>query len=539
MNDTPTSFSERSLNSNHATAKTLLMKTPMLLLATCCMVSCKTGPNYERPSLELPDGYKSATEMESGQPGLTLDWWRLFNDPDLNALCEEALETNYDLQAAMARLTQARASAASVKSGFYPVISVNPAATRSGSPMQTVSTESSGLEEISSTLGQVSSVLGAVNALAQGETPNLSGNQTGTAVNTASSTTGNRFQIPFDLSYEIDLWGRVQRSYESAQAQVQASVYELEVVRQTLLADVARNYFTLRALDAQLDILNRNLDLYREQATLTRKQYEVGLVDETNALQAEIQLEATRAQATDLQRQRADLEHAIAVLLGKAPADFSLDQRSLDRQPPVIPTGLPAALLRQRPDIAVAEENLKAACAEIGVAQADFFPSVKLMGSAGFQSAKLEDLLDWKSKTWSFGPSISLPIFQGGQLKANLQKAQARYEELLAAYRNSVLGAFRDVEDSLTDIHGRTDEAGARAKAAAAAREYLRLVQIQYDTGIIDYLNVINAEQTLLNNELSEVQALNERRIATVLLIKALGGGWDCQIPSDPAARRR
>lgn len=527
MNDTPTSYRKRSLNSGHATAQRLLVKTLALLLAACCIVSCKTGPDYERPSLELPDGYKSATETESGQPGLTLDWWLLFQDPDLNVLCEEALETNYDLQAATARLTQARASAASVKSGFYPVISMNPAATRSGSPVQPVSTESSGFEELSSTLGQVSSVLGAVNALAQGETPNLGGIQTGTTAKTASSTTGNRFQIPFDLSYEIDLWGRVQRSYESAQAQVQASVYELEVVRQTLLADVARNYFNLRALDAQMDILHRNLDLYREQAALTRKQYEVGLVNETNALQAEIQLEATHAQETDLQRQRADLEHAIAILLGKAPAEFALDARPLDTDPPVLPAGLPADLLRQRPDIAVAEQNLKAACAEIGVAQADFLPGIKLMGSAGLQSAKLEDLFDWKSKTWSFGPSISLPIFQGGQLKANLQKAQARYEELLAAYHTSVLGAFKDVEDSLNDIHGRTEEAEAREKAVAAAREYLRLVQIQYDTGIIDYLNVINAEQTLLNNELSEVQALNERRVSTVLLIKALGGGWE------------
>ncbi|OQB42814.1 MAG: Outer membrane protein OprM precursor [Candidatus Hydrogenedentes bacterium ADurb.Bin179] len=539
MNNNSTVPRETAATFGHIAVVRLCLKTSVLLLAACCIVSCKTGPDYERPSLELPDGYKSATETESGQPELTLDWWRLFNDSDLDALCEEALEANYDLQAAMARLTQARASAASVKSGFYPVISVNPAATRSGSPMQTVSTESSGLEKVSSTLGQVSSVLGAVNALAQGETPNLGGVQAGATLGTASSTTGNRFQVPFDLSYEIDLWGRVQRSYESAKAQVQASVYELEVVRQTLLADVARNYFNLRMLDTHLDILNRNLALYGEQAELTRKQYEAGLVNETNALQAEIQLEATRAQTTDIQRQRADLEHAIAILLGKAPAAFSLDARTLDTDPPVLPAGLPADLLRRRPDLAVAEQNLAAACAEIGVAEANFFPSIKLVGSAGFQSAALEDILDWKSKTWSFGPSISMPIFQGGQLKASLEKAWARYDELQAAYRNSVLGAFRDVEDSLTDIHGRSDEAEAREKAVAAAREYLRLVQIQYDTGTIDYLDVINAEQTLLNNELSEVQALNERRIATVLLIKALGGGWDCQIASDPAAQVR
>jgi multidrug efflux system outer membrane protein len=529
MNNHPLLFRIIGAYSDRGTAHSSYLKILLLLLMTSCIVSCKTGPDYERPSLDLPQDYKRATEIESEQPGLNLDWWRLFQDPDLNLLCEEAQETNYDLQAAIARLTQARASAASVKSGFYPVISMSPTASRSGSSAQTVTTKSGGLEEVSSTLGQVSTMLGAVTAIAQGDRPNVGSLRTDTGAKISSSTTSNRFQVPFDLSYEIDFWGRVRRSYESAGAQVQASVYELELMRQTLLADVARNYFNLRALDAQLEILNRNLELYQEQATLTRKQYEVGLVNETNALQAEIQLEATYAQASDLRRQRADLEHAIAILLGKAPVEFTLEAHPRNTPPPVLPAGLPADLLSRRPDIAAAEQNLVAACAEIGVAQADFLPSIKLMGSAGVQSAKLEDLLDWRSKNWSFGPSISLPIFQGGKLKANLQKAQARYEELLAVYHNSILNAFKDVEDSLNDIHGRSEEAEAREKAVASAREYLRLVQIQYDTGIIDYLNVINAEQTLLNNELSEVQAVKERLISTVLLIKALGGGWDSE----------
>ena len=499
-----------------------------VLAAAVSLTACKTGPDYERPSLDLPDGFKSAADSESGQPELTLDWWRLFQDPELDALCEEALQANLGLQAAMARVAQARASAASVKSGFYPVISMNPSAMRSGSQPQTTS-ESSSLSEVSSALGQVSSVLGTINTVAQGEIPSAGGlnaSPAGTSAGVELSSTSNRFQVPFDLSYEIDLWGRLQRSYESARAQVQASAYEFEVVRQTLLADVARNYFSLRALDAQKEILDRNLVLYEEQATLTRKQYEAGLVNETNPLQAEIQLESTRAQATDTQRQRDDLEHAIAILLGRAPADVVLEARPLEATPPVLPAGLPADLLRRRPDIAAAEQNLAAASAEIGVAQAEFFPKVSLTGSAGFQSAELEDVLNWQSRTWSFGPSISLPIFKGGQLKANLEKAKARYDEMEAAYRDSVLGAFRDVEDSLTDIHARTEEGESRAKAVAAAREYLRLVQIQYDTGVFDYLNVIDAEQALLNNELSEIQVANERMIATVLLIKALGGGW-------------
>lgn len=522
-------------DSRRCSSKTGLAALGVLAL-TLFLTACKTGPDYERPSLDVPDAFKSAAESETGQPELGLDWWKLFQDPELDALCEEALQANHGLQAAMARVAQARASAASVKSGFYPVITMNPSAMRSGSQPQTTS-ESSTLTDVSSALGQVSGVLGTINTLAQGEIPSAGGlnaSQAGTSSGVEISSTSNRFQIPFDLSYEIDLWGRLQRSYESARAQVQASAYEYEVVRQTLLADVARNYFSLRSLDAQKEILDRNLVLYEEQATLTRKQYEAGLVNETNPLQAEIQLESTRAQAADMQRQRDDLEHAIAILLGRAPADFSLATRSLAAIPPVVPSGLPADLLRRRPDIAASEQNLAAACAEIGVAQAEFFPKVSLTGSAGFQSAQLEDILNWQSRTWSFGPSISLPIFKGGQLKANLEKAKARYDEMEATYRDNVLGAFKDVEDSLTDIHARTEEGESRARAVAAAREYLRLVQIQYDTGVFDYLNVIDAEQALLNNELSEIQVLNERMTATVVLIKSLGGGWDMAQQGNP-----
>ncbi|MBI3119604.1 MAG: efflux transporter outer membrane subunit, partial [Candidatus Hydrogenedentes bacterium] len=209
---------------------------------------------------------------------------------------------------------------------------------------------------------------------------------------------------------------------------------------------------------------------------------------------------------------------------------FSLTARPLEATPPVVPAGLPADLLRQRPDVAEAEQNLRAACAEIGVAQADFYPSVKLTGSAGFQSSGLGSVLDWSNRAWSLGPSISLPIFKGGQLRANLEKARARYDELEATYRKTVLNAYVDVEDALTDLHLRADAAASQAKAVAAAREYRRLTQIEYQTGVTDYLHVVNAEQTLLTNELSEAQILNQRMVSSVLLIKALGGGWEAPV---------
>jgi multidrug efflux system outer membrane protein len=515
----------------------LLLHTAGVLALVLGGASCKTGPEYKRPSLEIPDGYKSATDSESAEPELTRQWWRLFQDPELTAFCEEAVTANYSLQAAMARVAQSRASALTTKSDFYPVITMDPSAMRSGNPVQTTASgsSSSDLTEVSNTLGQVSSLLGVVDSLVRGETPSL--NQGGSTSSTSSNpspsfVTSNRFQVPFDLSYEIDFWGRVRNAYESAQAQVQATIHDMEVVRQTLLADLANNYFNLRAFDTQAAILERNLALYQEQVDLTRQQYEAGLVNETNTLQAEVQLESTKAQAINIHRQRTNLEHAIAILLGRAPAQFSVERRPLAEGPPAIPVGLPADLLRQRPDIAEAEQNLIAACAEIGVAEADFFPSIKLIGSAGFQSAKLEDVLNWESRTWSFGPSISIPLFKGGRLKAALQKAKARYDELEATYHESILRAFNDVETSMTDLHARTSEAEAQAGAVTAAREYSRLVHIQYETGTIDYLNVINAEQTLLNNEFSEVQTLNQRMISTVLLIKALGGGWNPQ-PSE------
>jgi len=515
----------------------------MLLLL---LAACTTGPDYHRPALNPPPGYKSAfadgtSGGESAEPGLGQDWWRLFNDPELNALIEEALEANQDLKAAMARVAQSRASARAVKSSFFPVVTLDPSATRSRTPGADTSGDSTSdkLSEVSSVINQVSSIVGQINSLTQGgATSNPSAG--GSSQNAASlgdtsigATASNRFQIPFDLSYEIDIWGRVRRSYESAKAQAQASIYDLEVVRQTLLADLVRNYFNLRSFDAQYEILTRNLDLYQEQVDLIGFQYKAGLINETNLLQATVQLESTRTQAADIQRQRTDLEHAIAILLGRAPAEFSLDVRPLNTTPLVIPAGLPADLLRQRPDVAEAEQNLVAASAEIGVAKADFFPAVKLTGSAGFQSADIKNVLDWRNLAWSVGPSVSLPIFKGGQLRASLRKAKARYDELEATYRNKVLSAFVDVEDSLTDLHMRADAAESQAKAVAAAREYLRLTQIQYETGVTDYLHVVNAEQTLLTNELSEAQILNQRMVSTVLLIKALGGGWDSQ-PSAP-----
>ncbi len=509
-----------------------------VLLFVLAAASCKTGPDYQRPELDMPASFKSASEDELAQPGLSQEWWRLFQDPELDALVEEALVANQDVKAAMARVEQSRASAASVKGSFFPVITSGFSASRSRTPGASTSSDSSDkLSEAITTVEKMSSIVDQISALAEGDTSGTgttSSTGTSTSLTSSSSEDGaskpsfsSGFQVPFDLSYEIDMWGRIRRSYESAQAQRMASAYDLELVRQTLLADLVKNYFNIRSLDSQVEIINKNLALYQEQADLTQWQYQSGLESETDALQARIQLESTRAQAADTNRQRTDLEHAIAILLGRAPSQFSLAARPLTTTPPTIPAGLPSDLLRRRPDVAEAEQNLVAACAEIGVAQADFFPTIKLTGSAGFQSSDIGEVLDWQNRYWSLGPSISLPIFKGGQLKASLQQAKARYDELEATYRTSVLGAFLDVEDSLTDLHQRAIQAESQTKASEAAREYLRLTQIEYKTGTSDYMQVVNAEQTVLSNELSDVDILYQRIASTILLIKAIGGGWE------------
>jgi multidrug efflux system outer membrane protein len=448
--------------------------------------SCEVGPDYQRPAMAVPTTYRSADTQPTTAPALDQAWWRLFHDDTLTALEESALAANTDLQAAMARVSEARAAVDVAKSQYYPSVTANPTAFRSRT------------------------------------SANAPGGQ---------ASTGNLITVPVDLSYEIDIWGRVRRSVEAAQAPYQASIADLEVVRQTLLADVANDYFTIRSLDAQAQIIDRNLDLYRSQIKTIQQQLAAGLVTNIDVLQVQVQLEATRAQGLDLRRQRTDAQHALATLLGRAPTELTVAVRPLDVAPPEIPPGLPAELLRRRPDVAEAELNLIAANAQVGVATANFYPVVKLTGLAGYESVDVQHLVDWQSRIWSIGPSISAPIFEGGQLTASLRQAKARSQELQASYRGTVLGAFRDVEVSLTDIHLFADQADAEAHAVAAAREYLRLAQTQYDQGIVNLLQVIDADRAVLTNELSAAQTLNQRMAATILLIKAMGGGWDSSTP--------
>jgi len=456
------------------------------------LASCKLGPNYQRPALDVPGAYRGAAATQTAgtqaasEPAtqashpLGRDWWLAFGDDDLTRLEQAAIAHNPNLKVAMEQVIEARATARGVKGDFYPQITFSPTV------LETVHTQ-----------GKPS----------------------------ASAS------IPFDLSYEVDLWGKIARSLEAADANTRASADQFGVALLTLEADVAQAYFKLRSLERQAEILHQNVVLAEQQLDLTRRQLAVGIIGRINLVQEQTQIDSLIPQETDIFRQRDDEEHALAILTGVPPSEFSLAKRSGPTEPPVIPPGLPAELLRRRPDVAAAEENLIAANANIGVAITQFYPAVSLVGTAGYENVNLLHLGNWEDAILAFGPSVSLPIFTGGKLDAQLQLNQAKYRELVETYKSTLLTAFNDVETSLTDVHMYATSLEAQHKAVEDSREYLRLAQDEYRQGLQSQLNVLDAQRTLLTNEDTEAQLLNNRMVSTVLLIKAIGGGWDSQTP--------
>ena len=460
-----------------------------LALLACAMLSgCLLGPDYQRPPLDVPPSYRDEAAAGSAAQPLDREWWKLFGDPALTALEEQARDANQDLQLAIARVAEARATARIAESDFFPVLTMDPSYERARLSANRPST-SSGASE-------------------------------GKSAHTTDIV------VPFDLSYEIDLWGRVRRSFESATASARASENDYGVVALTLAADVAAQYFAIRSLDAQAATLRDSVGIFGDQLRLVESRYRTGIVSELDVAQARTQLATTVAQQADVRRLRAESEHALAVLCGRPASEFSVPVQSLDLGPPEIPAGLPSQLLERRPDVAEAEQNLVTANAEIGVADALFFPQVRLTGAAGLESVSFGDLLEGESRIWSIGPSISVPIFEGGRLRANLAGAKARRDQAVAVYRQTVLGAFRDVEDALVGVRLRAAQDDAVEEAVAAAGRAVFIARSQYDHGITDYLQVIVAESTHLGLELQAAQIQQQRLLTAVLLVKAIGGGW-------------
>jgi multidrug efflux system outer membrane protein len=463
------------------------------VLAAGCMV----GPNFQQPEVEQPPRFKSQEGDEMGPP-IPAEWWQLYRDPELDRLIATAQASNQNIRIAVARVDEARALARVAGSYLFPTIDANPQFSYNRYSANRASTV--------------------------------------TGKKIASGASRNDWLIPIDLNYEIDVWGRVRRSLESARATAAATADDVGVVRLTVETDVARYYYTVRSLDAQARILAETVTAYEEQVRLLSVQLRTGLVSAIVVHQAEAQLRTTQAQLRDVQRARADQEHALAILCGQPAAAFAVAANPLhESTPPAVPPGLPAQLLTRRPDVAEAEYNVRAANAQIGVATAEFYPRFTITSSAGFESMDIATVFTWQSRVASIVPRISIPIFQGGRLRANLAASQARYEQTVGTYVNQVLIANGDVEDALTDLHAFSDEVGRLREAVGASQGYHRLALVQYRQGLTDYLIVIDAERTLLANQLSLAQAVNLHMGSSIRLIKALGGGWN---PGEDLAAR-
>ncbi len=459
----------------------------------CCisiLSACAVGPDYVKPQAvpEIPAGFKNISGWKVAAPGnglLKEKWWESYNDRQLNALMELLNLSNQNIQQAEANYRQARALIQSAKAGYYPNLGVGAAAVRSQK---------------------------SINA------------------NTASKTTSTApawdFQIPIDLAWEIDLWGKIRRTVEASVATAAASADDLASARLSMQTTLASSYFQLKAVDAQKALFDQTVGDYRKYLELTRNRYKSGVAARSDLLQAETQLKSTEAQAIDLDIQRAQFEHAIAVLVGTVASQFSLPRDPTLEAPPRIPLVIPSEMLEQRPDIAAAERRVAAANAQIGVAKAAWFPTVKLSATAGLESSSLSNWIAWPSRFWSFGPAVSQTIFDGGVRKSQSEQALAIYDATVATYRQTVLTAFQDVEDNLATLRILEAEAEVQDEAVKAAQTTTAVITNQYRAGIVGYMNVINAQTTELSNRRTAVAIAGRRLVASVLLIKALGGGW-------------
>jgi multidrug efflux system outer membrane protein len=464
---------------------------PFFIAAATSAVAAlpSVGPDYRKPDLASPAAYRDSTELGSWKTAMPSDassrgeWWQLFSDTALNALENRALDANQDLHAAAARVEQARAAAGLARSTYCPQLSANGSVAR---------------ERTSSTVD------------------NLPPKQLTTA-----------YRTPLVASWEIDLFGRIRRLNESARAEVDASGSTFESVRLALTAEIAVDYFTLRALDQEVILVNHTIGLRQKSLGMVAARVKSGTAADLDSARAETELATAEAEASALANRCATLQDALAVLLGEAAPSFAFattDYRFSSL--PTIPSGLPSELLERRPDIAAAERSLVAANARIGAAKAAFFPAISLTGTAGYASSDIDSLFKTDSRIWSFGPSLYLPVFQGGRNRANLARSHAAYDEAVAVFRQQVLVAFREVQDALTATRLLAEQSAAQDRALASARRATSLAQIRYDAGYVSYLEVIDAQRTSLAVERASVQ-LNAQRFATsISLVKSLGGGW-------------
>jgi len=470
---------------------------PSVCAAILACTGCTLGPKYKPVSVPTPPAYKEVGNWKTAQPNdqnLGGNWWGIFQDPQLNALEQQINVSNQNLKMAVAQYQQSRAALRYVRADYYPSVTASPSATR---------------EKYSSNRPPQTSIFDGI--------------------------TFNDFIVPLNLSYQVNTWGRVSRNVESYREQAQASAADLAVVNLSMHAALAVDYFAARTLDAEEKLLKDTVAQYEQAYQLNEDRYQGGLASEVEVEQARTILETTRAQMLDVGVARAQYEHALAVLVGKPPAEFILPPLPLTTPPPPIPVGIPSELLERRPDVAASERLVAWANAQVGLAKTAYYPVVNILGTGGFESGTITTLLQGPSALWSIGASAAVTVFDVGRRHALNDQAKAAYDVSVASYRETVLSAFQQVEDNLAALRILEEEAGVQATAVQAAERSLDLSNTRYEGGVTSYLEVITAQNAALSDEVTAVNILGRRMASAVLLIEALGGGWDrSSLPSRP-----
>ena len=474
-----------------------ILTSVVALILVLLIAGCTVGPKYVKPAVpttatykeEAPASFKETDQWHPARPGDQTSrgsWWEIFGDPELNKLEEQIASSNQNLKVAEARFREARAAIRFNRAAQFPTISTSPSASYVKS---------------------------------SDYSPNFPSK-------IQQSSKGD-FVLPFDLSYELDLWGRVRRSVAAAREETQATAADYETAKLSLQAELAMDYFELRSADAQKQLLDNTVKAYADNLHLTLGRFKGGVAPRSDVAQAQTQLDTTNVQDTDVSVQRAQFEHAIAILIGKPPAEFSLAAAPFNYQPPSTPIGLPSELLQRRPDIAAAERRVAEANQQIGIARAAYFPTVTLGGTAGFSGSQGSNWFGWPSGFWAVGPALAQTLFDAGRRRATSESAHANYDAAVATYRQTSLTAFQEVEDNVAALRILENEAQQQRHAVASSQDSLQIFTNRYKGGVDTYLQVITAQTIELANERNDIDILRRRLDASVLLIKALGGGWN------------
>jgi len=473
----------------------------IMLALLAIAAGCTVGPRYSRPAAPAPapDAWKTQPPWQQAAPQDSIpkgEWWKIFSDAELNAYEQQLLQANQSLEAARDRLNQARSLARVATSGLFPQLSADPSAVRErGSGNRPLNGEQPVI----------------INGVAQPVPP----------------YTQSVYTIPFNINYEIDVFGRVRRNVEAANATLQSTAADLQNAQLVLTAELAADYFSLRELDAEFNVVQESVGYQRKGLDLVNRQHAGGIVSGLEVAQQAALLDATVSQLALVKESRYQYEHAIAVLLGEPAPSVSVPVAPLQATPPPVPLGVPSDMLQRRPDVSSAERQMAYQNAQVGIARAAFYPQITLSGSGGWQSTQLAPLLNAPSLFWSLGADALEPIFEGGRNRANLAAARAAYDQSVANYRQSVLTAFQQVEDGISNLSTLSQALTTQHAAVEDARRQLSIANNRYIGGATDYLNVITAQTTLLTSQRLETQLLGQQMVSSVYLVKALGGGWD------------